>query len=847
MVGGSCQAGNEENTCICTCPMNNGQERIWQFTKIPLNLILSPRKSDPGKPGYEVAFTSSSGQEVSNHFHLAALTDHGTPSSVSRTGLSSGLLSHAGTNPTPETLWLVLAQDTTEQQQVTRELTAKNADLVQLSRLKDEFLACITHELKTPLTAVLGLSSLLQEQVLGDLNERQARYVKLIHQSGRHLITIVNDMLDLTRMETGQLELILEPVMIAGVCDRALEQAAQLKPTVESPQPLQLNLASRIILEIEPGLDSLIADEMRLRQMLVNLLSNALKFTDVDGQVGLKVSAWEGWLAFTVWDTGIGIPAEKQHLVFQKFQQLENPLTRRFEGTGLGLVLTQRLARLHGGDITFTSKEGQGSQFTLLLPPRPPQNLGLPLSDEEHLDPHQRPPGTWPSSSYTMHAPPISRLALIVEASPPLIEALNEQLSSLGYRVAIARSGTEALEKARRLQPCVIFLNPLLPHLSGWDVLTLLKSGTETRNLQIVITGTRADKEQAYRNRADGFLSLPINRQALQYALAGLKSLPQVPEESVKQLIILYVRDGHAAPTSHEEHHKTELISFLQLHHYRILEVDDLEQAGLLARIWKINIVLLDAAIANPTSFIAQLSHHSSLVSCPLVTLTQGITQAANQIPGLSVFPCLAVSEQQLSAGQKPEMDALLQVIQVASGTSWRPGILVVDALKLLSPLCTETPRPNQPAKVESLQLLVNYVQTAGYRGLIADSWAEILHHLKHQSVDVLLVSLHHSNADSLNPNQESTLEQPILDPIFSESQAVFMLVEQLRTLDQIESKPLIFILADLDQLQNCGGVGQLQAITTQILSASLPAEELLGCMSQALTQQNYSDKVSGN
>ncbi|MCL2934345.1 MAG: HAMP domain-containing histidine kinase, partial [Trichodesmium sp. MAG_R03] len=295
---------------VCTYPQKNGQERVWQFSSQQLFDLI-----------------------------------------------------------------LVLAQDVTEQHLVAKELQAKNADLIQLNRLKDEFMACISHELKTPLTAVLGLSSLLKEQTLGTLNERQTRYATLIHQSGRHLMAVVNDILDLTRMESGQMELHPEPVQIRKVCDRAFQKALQLqhkRPQGQSSTIFTDSIRAKYTLEIEKGLSIITADKLRLRQMLVNLLSNALKFTPVDGKIGLKVARWEKWITFTIWDFGIGIPSDKQHLIFQKFQQLEDPLSRQFEGTGLGLVLTQRLASLHGGDVTFISQEGKGSEFTLILPPSPP-------------------------------------------------------------------------------------------------------------------------------------------------------------------------------------------------------------------------------------------------------------------------------------------------------------------------------------------------------------------------------------------------------------------------------------------------------------------------------------------
>lgn len=565
-------------------------------------------------------------------------------------------------------LCVVLAQDTTEQHQVARELAAKNADLIQLNRLKDEFLACISHELKTPLTAVLGLSTLLKDQALGELNERQSRYARLIYQSGRQLMTLVNDILDLTRMETGQLELTCEPVQIQSVCDRAYSQAHQLQHEKEHDDDSAQE--TKFTLEIEPGLDMLVADELRLRQMLVHLLSNALKFTDVEGEIGLKVNRWEGWIAFTVWDTGIGIPPEKQHLIFQKFQQLEQPLTRRFEGTGLGLVLTQRLARLHGGDISFISKSGEGSQFTLLLPPCPPQ---VRRTDAES------PPCSLPNPS----CPTRNRLVLIVETVPGYLDRLTEQLNSLGYRIVIARSGMEAIAKARGLQPRAILLNPLLPQLSGWDVLTLLKSDSQTRHIPVFVTATQAEKQQAYDNKADGFLSLPVQKQALLQSLNGLEE-PEPPTKS-KGLTILHLSpvevcpqtDLHAQTGSDSSNWSSELTDILNLQHselnYRILEADDLEQAELLARVWQPDVILLDASqIVDPLAYLTDLSLHPKLLSIPLVTLDHQTTEAANQISGLSVYPCLAPDN-------ASKMTALVQVIQVATGMTRLPSIVVMD------------------------------------------------------------------------------------------------------------------------------------------------------------------------
>ncbi|MGG6263642.1 ATP-binding protein [Leptolyngbya sp. AN03gr2] len=694
-----CQIGSTPNTCICVCPLKNGQEQILQFAKIPLGELFSDQTSI----------------ESDAAFRLAAFDRETTT------------LDRA----TEEGIWLVLAQDVTEQRQLSRELAAKNADLIQLNRLKDEFLACISHELRTPLTAVLGLSSLLKDQLSGTLTTRQVRYAELIHRSGRHLMSIVNDILDLTRIETGQIELTLHSVSVKSLCERAIEQAQQVCLEEEKPET-RTNLEATTglpscVLEIESGLEALVADELRLRQMLVHLLSNAFKFTDPSGRVGIKVSRWEGWIAFTVWDTGIGIPSEKQHLIFQKFQQLENPMTRRFEGAGLGLVLTQRLARLHGGDISFISRENQGSEFTLLLPPTHPQptNSLATLRVKTSVD---------------------NRLILVVEAVVKSIELLSEQLAELGYRVVIARSGTEAVEKARRLQPCAVFLNPLLPTLSGWDVLTLLKAEPETREIPVIVTGTRGDRDQAQRNQADGFLALPIVQKSLQQVLNQLtpdeQSVMSIVEPSSQTLVILRL-----SPTRYGELNRlgnpaaADLNTLLHSHNYRVVEADDLDQAELLAQVWKPNIVLLDSAVPDPIGYLRLLGDCSFLASLPLITLDPVTTQAANQVTGLSVFPCLApVSE---------TSEALLQVIQVAAGFAWRPFVLAIDSFKLRSPDANRS---------EWLQAAMQYLQTAGFRGMIARSWQDVLQKLDTQSIDLFL--LHASDLDRSSLVQLAALKR---------------------------------------------------------------------------------------
>jgi signal transduction histidine kinase/CheY-like chemotaxis protein len=523
-------------------------------------------------------------------------------------------------------VWLVLATDITEQQQCCQELATKNADLVHLNRLKDEFLACISHELKSPLTAVVGLSNLLREQKIGELNPRQSKYAELIYRSGRQLMTLVNDLLDLTRLETGQLKLTPSRVKLDRLCQRVREMIAE-----KYPQRIDREIVFR--LEIEPGIEYIVADESRLLQMLFHLLDNAVKFTADGGTFGLKISRWENWLAFTVSDTGIGIPEQSQHLIFQKFQQLESPLTRQFEGTGLGLVLTQKLARSHGGDLSFVSKVGQGSQFTLLLPPHP-------------LGENSAPPGK-------------HRLILVVESSPKTIELLVERLEELGIKTIIARTGTEAIEKARQLQPRCIFLSPNLPLLSGWDVLTLLKSNPCTGEIKVIITAPASERQRGEQQGADGFLVPPVTSAALQACLNLAAPLPPTKERKTAPTL-LRLHGNHTTIPSEISPFQWLWTSQLVQENYRFIEADSLEQAELLASVWEIDAVLVDRSIAeDPLPYLQTLSKSEALAGIPLVTLDVAVTEAANRIANLAVFPCLAPPTES-------RIEQLLQVIETA-------------------------------------------------------------------------------------------------------------------------------------------------------------------------------------
>ncbi|MEH1778973.1 MAG: ATP-binding protein [Nostoc sp.] len=261
-----------------------------------------------------------------------------------------------GSNGEPE-FFLAMIEDITERKQTELKLRASQEAAEAANRAKSEFLATMSHELRTPLNAIMGLSQLLQQEIVGSLNEKQNEYVSSIYSSGEHLLALINDILDLSKVEAGKEELLLSSLPVSDLCnyaiwtvrDRALEKGLQLT------------------YEIDREADICIADERRIKQMLLNLLTNAIKFTPA-GQVSLLVKKVPQGITFTVSDTGIGIDSNQFQFLFEPFKQLDSRLNRQYEGTGLGLALTRKLARLHDGDVTVTSTLGKGSQFTLFLP-----------------------------------------------------------------------------------------------------------------------------------------------------------------------------------------------------------------------------------------------------------------------------------------------------------------------------------------------------------------------------------------------------------------------------------------------------------------------------------------------
>ncbi|MGF1461424.1 MAG: PAS domain S-box protein [Leptolyngbyaceae cyanobacterium] len=402
----------------------------------------------------------------------------------------------------------IILRDMTQQEQIEAELAAKNLELARANRLKSEFLANMSHELRTPMTSILGFSTLLSQSVYGELNERQQLYVNQIHQSGEHLLSLINEVLDLSKVEAGQMDLRVSEIHVAALCKDVIKmvetQAAMKNLTVHC--------------EVADDLPMLTADEIRVRQMLLNLLSNAIKFTPKGSEIGVCATHKEAFIDLTVWDQGIGIAADQLPALFQPFQQLEGSLSKQYEGTGLGLALTQKLTRLHGGDVSVQSQVGQGSEFTLHLP----VNCHAVTTCDGAATVEE---ATLPTAMTIAKAsaPSLSEPILVVEDNPINALLLEHMLTHWGYQVHHAASGQEALIWLNEHRPALILMDIQLPGLNGLELTQQIREQPQWQDIPIVAMTALARPQDRDRCLAAGMqhhLSKPINHAELVSILA---------------------------------------------------------------------------------------------------------------------------------------------------------------------------------------------------------------------------------------------------------------------------------------------------------------------------------------
>src|SRR4029079_2960596 len=423
-----------------------------------------------------------------------------------------------------------------EIEQARRALEEKAAELALTSKYKSEFLANMSHELRTPLNSILILGQQLADNPDGNLSSKQTEFARTIHGAGTDLLNLISDILDLSKIESGTVTVDAEELLFSSLLD------AVGRPFRHEAETRQLSF--NVDLDSTLG-RTLITDSKRLQQVLKNLLSNAFKFTERGG-VQLKVfAAPAGWtashpilsqaqsvVAFEVADTGIGIPAEKQKMIFEAFQQADASTSRKYGGTGLGLAISRELSNLLGGEIQLRSASGVGSTFTLYLPityvgpstaarpavaPGPIQSpaisapIALPERTIEHI-PDDR-----------TRIEPGDSILLIVEDDPHYCRVLVDLARDKGFKVLVAMRGADALELAKQYQPSAVSLDVFLPDMLGWGVLSQLKQNPLTRHIPVQIITLDEDKHHGLARGAFSFVSKPTTTEGVEAALRRIK------------------------------------------------------------------------------------------------------------------------------------------------------------------------------------------------------------------------------------------------------------------------------------------------------------------------------------
>jgi signal transduction histidine kinase/CheY-like chemotaxis protein len=501
------------------------------------------------------------------------------------------------------------------------------------SRIKSEFLANMSHELRTPLNAIIGFSDVLKDGLIGHLSPRQAEYVTDIYNSGHHLLALINDILDLSKIEAGRMSLDLEATGVGSLLEQCLTIIRD-KAT-----------AHRITLQagIAAALPAIRVDTRKCKQIVYNLLANAIKFTGDGGHVTLSarrasradIETWtstcsnsirmplpEGtdveFLEITVTDDGIGIRREDAPRLFQPFSQIDSSLARRYEGTGLGLVMVTRLAALHGGTVAVASEPDVGSRFTVWLPWRPVA-AAQPRHDQ-------------PSPGLAGEAPTAGCLALVVEDNQDAAEVERLQLEAEGFLVVHAASGEAAIALLDELTPDIVILDVFLPGMDGWEVLERIKrNGSPWRHVPVVIASIAADRDRGFSLGAAQVLQKPVTRDALVQAL-GQVGLANAGRP-----------DSHVLVIDDDERSIEILSAYLAEPGYRTSAARNGRDGIHLARRDRPDLILLDLMMPEVNGF--------------------EVVEALHQDPGTAGIPIIVVTARQLSDDDRQALNGHVSTV----------------------------------------------------------------------------------------------------------------------------------------------------------------------------------------
>ncbi len=460
-------------------------------------------------------------------------------------------------------------QRAAEVQEANRRLEATNQELLRAkeeaergSRFKDQFLSTMSHELRTPLNAVLGFSDLLADEAYGPLNDRQRRYVEHIHTGGKHLLTLISDILDLSKIEAGRMELTNESLRVEAIFGEVLSVM----------RPLADKKSQSLSKNSQPGL-VVRADSVRIKQVLMNLLGNAIKFTPKGGNIEVRAHLAGGRVRVEVRDDGPGIPPAEQQRIFEAFYRLHES-GKKTEGTGLGLAITHRLVELHGGQLTLDSEVGKGSCFYFSLP--------VAVAIQDAL-PHPPPP-----AGTRVRLPRV----LVIEDDRAAAQLIQTQLISAGYESLVCQGPQNALELAVQFQPGAITLDIVMKPKNGWEVLSQLKRDPRTSHIPLIVVSMVDQPGMGTLFGADEYLVKPVDKATL---LAALQRRAGIHPSPKRTRPILVVEDDTAT--------REFIVEMLTAQGYAVATASDGAQARAQVAANEPELVLLDLVLPGASGF----------------------------------------------------------------------------------------------------------------------------------------------------------------------------------------------------------------------------------------------------
>jgi signal transduction histidine kinase/CheY-like chemotaxis protein len=463
-----------------------------------------------------------------------------------------------------------------------REIGDKGRQLEVADRHKSEFLANMSHELRTPLNAIIGYSEMLQEDAADLGAEQFTDDLQKINAAGKHLLELINAVLDLSKIEAGKMELYLE----------GFEVPALVRDIAAVIQPLAAKNGNRLETRCPDEIGTMRADLTKVRQALFNLLSNACKFTE-QGTVTLAASRETGeggdWIVFTVSDTGIGMTAEQLARLFEAFSQADAATNRKYGGTGLGLALSRRLCRMMGGDVTVESEAGVGSTFTVRLPAEVADAPKEPLAAAE---PRESEPGIG--------------AVLVIDDESAVRELMHRFLTKEGFQIVTASSGEEGLRYARELRPDAITLDVMMPGMDGWTVLAALKADPDLADIPVIMLTIVDDRNLGYALGASDYLTKPIDRERL---VAVLK-------QHRRDRPVLVVDDDVEVRTLFRRMLEPEGYTVVEAHNGRVA-IDRLREVSP-------SVILLDLMMPEMDGFefVTEFRRHEAWRAIPIVVVT---------------------------------------------------------------------------------------------------------------------------------------------------------------------------------------------------------------------------------